>query len=336
MVQAKNLIEIDDTTAVYELNAKERQEVLALTKELTGPEEKLIGDADWLRLARERSTLLPPMVLSLIREFRCNPGSNGYLMLRNVPVVGDVPLPATPCVPNSVAREATTSASAVSLISLALCEIISYRPERGGALVHNIVPVPGSEETQSSAGSVLFELHTENPSLENLPDYVILFCLREDTTGDAHFCTSSVLHALPSLSAETIQVLSEPRFYSKSPQTFMAVNDIRKHAIFSGDLEDPNILIDFSNFSGTQPIDSKDSRARSALIELREAFMKTMQYHQLRVGDLVIVDNRTAIHGRTSFVPKYDGNDRWLQRIYGHLDNRRTRMDRKNNGPVMM
>src|SRR5262249_56017462 len=36
----------------------------------------------------------------------------------------------------------------------------------------------------------------------------------------------------------------------------------------------------------------------------------------LRPGDLLIVDNRKAVHGRTGFRPRYDGTDRWLRRCF--------------------
>lgn len=328
MVQQKTHVG-NNTPAIYELNEKERQEILALTKQLTGPGEKLIDDSDWLSLVREKSSLLPRKILSVLRQFRNDPGSDGYLLLRNVPVVGDIPLPDTPCIPNSVVREANVSASAISLITLSLSEIISYRAEKSGALVQNVVPVPGSEDTQSHAGSVLLELHTENVYHEHFPDYVSLLCLREDVTGDCCFCVSSIRDALPLLSSETIQVLSELRFSSRSPISFISVNNVRSHPVLSGDIEDPNLSVDFADTIAL------DSRAESALDELREAFMKTMNYYQLRVGDLAIVDNRVTVHGRTSYVPSYDGNDRWLLRVYAHLDNRRTRVDRKNGGPVL-
>jgi alpha-ketoglutarate-dependent taurine dioxygenase len=34
------------------------------------------------------------------------------------------------------------------------------------------------------------------------------------------------------------------------------------------------------------------------------------------MGDLLCIDNRRTVHGRTSFTPRYDGFDRWLQRSF--------------------
>lgn len=40
----------------------------------------------------------------------------------------------------------------------------------------------------------------------------------------------------------------------------------------------------------------------------------------LAAGDVLIVDNKRAMHARTSFEPAYDGNDRWLQRVRAKTD----------------
>ncbi|MEZ5272765.1 MAG: TauD/TfdA family dioxygenase [Ilumatobacteraceae bacterium] len=43
-----------------------------------------------------------------------------------------------------------------------------------------------------------------------------------------------------------------------------------------------------------------------------------MRAHQIGValeaGDLLVVDNHVAVHGRTAYTPRFDGTDRWLQR----------------------
>ena len=40
----------------------------------------------------------------------------------------------------------------------------------------------------------------------------------------------------------------------------------------------------------------------------------------LESGDLLVVDNRKSVHGRTPFKARYDGFDRWLQRLYVKVD----------------
>jgi L-asparagine oxygenase len=42
-----------------------------------------------------------------------------------------------------------------------------------------------------------------------------------------------------------------------------------------------------------------------------------------------------VLHGRSRFTPGYDGNDRWLHRVYVQLDGRRSRKYRACGGAVL-
>jgi L-asparagine oxygenase len=42
------------------------------------------------------------------------------------------------------------------------------------------------------------------------------------------------------------------------------------------------------------------------------------------------------VHGRTAFTPRYDGRDRWLQRIFSLRDLRRSRDFRPDDGHVLV
>lgn len=36
----------------------------------------------------------------------------------------------------------------------------------------------------------------------------------------------------------------------------------------------------------------------------------------LRPGEMLLINNRKGAHARTAFPARYDGTDRWLQRLY--------------------
>jgi L-asparagine oxygenase len=36
----------------------------------------------------------------------------------------------------------------------------------------------------------------------------------------------------------------------------------------------------------------------------------------LEPGDLLVIDNNIAVHGRSPFTARFDGHDRWLQRSF--------------------
>jgi L-asparagine oxygenase len=52
-----------------------------------------------------------------------------------------------------------------------------------------------------------------------------------------------------------------------------------------------------------------------ALAELNYAIQKCTKEIVLKTGDLLVIDNSTVIHGRKPFQARYDGTDRWVQRM---------------------
>ena len=57
-----------------------------------------------------------------------------------------------------------------------------------------------------------------------------------------------------------------------------------------------------------------DIEAKEALEILKEILKKNSI--NLKLGDMLIIDNNKCVHGRSSFEAKFDGKDRWLQRLY--------------------
>ncbi|MEU7228064.1 TauD/TfdA family dioxygenase [Streptomyces chrestomyceticus] len=77
-----------------------------------------------------------------------------------------------------------------------------------------------------------------------------------------------------------------------------------------------------------------DETAARAFDELREAMLAVLDGAVLEAGDLIVVDNRTAVHGRTAFRPRYDGQDRWLRRCFAVADLRPSRAVRTPGSQV--
>ncbi|MFD5391671.1 clavaminate synthase, partial [Streptomyces sp. NPDC127074] len=166
--------------------------------------------------ARRKSCRLPTRLREATRLFRHDPGRDGVLIVRNLPV-DEAELPLTPTVPESVERTATVPAAVAVMVTLQIGEIAAYRDEKSGALVQNVVPVPGREESQSNAGSTPLELHVENAFHPHCPDYVGLLCLRNDQPLNAGTMVSSIRTALGLLSPGTLRVLREERFTTTPP-----------------------------------------------------------------------------------------------------------------------
>jgi Taurine catabolism dioxygenase TauD, TfdA family len=311
------------------LTDDENHELLNLAEQLAATAPRAIDDCKWVDAARRLSVMLPGRLRMTLREYRRDSGEDGALLLRNLPVDPDR-LPLTPTVLGSVQREATIPAATLALIALGLGEVVAYREEKSGALVQDVVPVPGMESFQGNAGSTKLEMHVENAFHINRPDYVGLMCLRNDHDNIAGLHLSCVRRALPLLSQETRDILHEPRFVTAAPGSFGGAGGITvPQGILGGSREDPDIRIDFAS---TEPLDPE---AKQAMADLGEAIVRARATIVLEPGDLAFVDNRLTLHGRTRFQPRYDGNDRWLQRVFVHLDARRSRPLRGGDSNVI-
>jgi L-asparagine oxygenase len=299
-----------------------------IARELCAAGPGRVDDHRWVAAAREGWDALPMAVRRAVRSFRRHSGPQGCLLLRGLPV-GAHRLPPTPMVPESLQRTPTVAAAALMLVACGLGDPTAYEAEKSGALVQDVVPVPGKEEFQGNAGSVRLSFHVENAFHEHRPDYVMLLCLRPDHERAAGLRTACIRTVLPALAADTTQALFSNEFVTESPPSFSAGGAMSAHPVLFGAPEDPDLRIDFAATTPLSP------RAAAAQAELARGFDAAARTVKLVPGDLAIVDNRVTVHGRTAFRPRYDGADRWLQRTFVAADMRRSRGYRPHDGYVL-
>ena len=91
----------------------------------------------------------------------------------------------------------------------------------------------------------------------------------------------------------------------------------------------PHLRVDFAETRGVDP------EAQAALDVLAEVAMKERLVVHLDEGDLLIVDNRRAVHGRTRFQPRHDRMDRWLMRSFVTRDLLRSESVRPGDGRIV-
>lgn len=272
---------------------------------------------------------LPTALRRSLRDFRRDSGGQGALLVRGLPV-DEAELPPTPTTGGSVQRTATVPAALLTMIATGLGDPAAFHAEKSGALVQDVVPVPGQEAFQGNAGSVLLEFHNENAFHQHRPDFVMLLCLRPDHKRIAGLRTACIRRAAPRLTERARETLHSNEFITQPPPSFgLDSQGTEPHAVLTGAPEDPDVRVDFA---ATLP---QTDRAADALAELQAAFGETALTHLLLPGDLAIVDNRVTVHGRTRFQPRYDGADRWLQRSFVLTDLRRSRDLRLGDGYVL-
>ncbi|MFE1834081.1 TauD/TfdA family dioxygenase [Streptomyces sviceus] len=288
-----------------------------------------VDDPACVARARHAWEDVPTELRRTVREFRRHSGPDGALVLRRLPI-GAAHLPPTPAVCGSVQHGPSLTAMTLLLFAAGLGDPAAFAAEKSGALVQDVVPVPGQEEVQGNVGSVELTFHTENAFHPHRPDYVMLLCLRPDHEGVAELRTSCARRVLPLLTPSTRETLGRPEFLTEAPPSFGLTGEGTAHAVLTGDPDDPDWCFDEAATKAVTP------EGRAALAELAEVAHRTYTGVLLRPGDLAVVDNRVTLHGRSAFTPRYDGRDRWLQRTFAYSDLRRSRDHRPGDGTVLV
>ncbi len=282
----------------------------------------LVRDPDGFVSETQRLvSCLPERLAGRLRAFRRYGSTTGGLLISGLPVFS---VPPTPASPQLAVGPTLDAAGLLGLVSAVLGDQIGFRPELGGQIIQDIVPVVGQERTQQSVSSTAeLYTHTELAFADDdyRADYLALFCLRADHEGVAATTLSSVETVLPLLARSTVETLAQPRFQTTVDRSFLRgigldapiwVGPIRALTLDAGR---PRIRADFAETVGT------DHAAQEALRELREVAESVAIEVRLRAGDLLVVENNHAFHGRTPFRARWDGLDRWLLRtsIVGYL-----------------
>jgi L-asparagine oxygenase len=303
---------------VFELDPRAAEQLAGVSRRVTARHSgRPIDDHDLLieiEVAMRRAT--SDLVGELVR-FRLAGSRDGILLLRGLPLGG--PLPATPrggAFPGAWSELGVASVTQLMIMSV-LGDVISYADEKEGRLIQDICPVPGAEGRQENTGSCLLELHTEDGFHPNKPHFLSLLCLRSDHHGEAMTVAGGMRAVLPLLSPEHARVLREPWFRVRMASSFVGTGPAaysEPMPVLSGRHDDPDLCVDFH---ATEPM---TELAHAAVEELRGHLLDSLVGTVLEPGDMLIVDNRKAVHGRTDFSPRYDGEDRWLRRCFAVTD----------------
>jgi L-asparagine oxygenase len=115
-----------------------------------------------------------------------------------------------------------------------------------------------------------------------------------------------------SLSSDDDAVLREERFFVEADGAHENLAVRRTVAILDGPKGDPQMRFD-PLYTGAA--NDEDNAATAALESLHQKLKTAAITTVLRAGDLLIIDNRRVAHARTPFNARYDGSDRWLQRL---------------------
>ncbi|MFZ4104909.1 TauD/TfdA family dioxygenase [Flavobacterium sp.] len=223
-------------------------------------------------------------------------------------------IPPTPVTPYLSSDEFSSLSQARDIIFKYSKEFgypISYIQEQDGQLIQNIVPVNKTEYQQISTSSKTeLALHTETAFHPYKPDYVLLFCLRGDPSAITTY--ANFFDILKQLDESVINILKKKCFTTGIDISFRSNGELDQQ-IYLSIIDEVGSLLSFTYDEAL--IDGVNGESRNALHLTKLAIQNCTQEIVLATGDLLVIDNKKTIHGRKPFQPRYNGTDRWVQRV---------------------
>ncbi len=273
--------------------------------------------------------VLPDRALKALLGFRAHSNEDGLLVLRGLPLdnrrIGPTPLHWS-----LEAQTKTSYDSEMYLMGTAalLGDVFAFSSQHQGNLIQNILPVPGDVYEQAGTSSKVFlDWHTEDSFHCLRADFVGLLCLRSHPS--AATTLASVKHM--NLPQRYIECLFEPRFritcFDDTAKGLLFIDDGPAISVLYGSPDDPYVRYDIYCIKPNPG----DAEAEEALAYFASQIASVAHQLVLQQGDLLFFDNHRVLHGRTAFTPRFDGTDRWLQRILITADLRKLRPARVNH-----
>lgn len=233
------------------------------------------------------------------------------------------PLPDTP-------STVMGRAAALAIHGLLQLETVSYGSENDGNLFVNLVamPGPGAVSEKSKAGmrghtdAVSFpfsgEDDPEDRRIAPSPDFVTLIGLRNPNAVPTRVMPLNQM--LARMQVDDVEELKKAQYLIRAQRTFrLGTKKLlgEEHAVI-----DARVLKDtergtYVRYSHSNVIPAEDGGAAArASASLEAACNESVVPIVINPGDVVLVNNRLALHGRAEVGDEIGGQSRWLLRTY--------------------
>ena len=262
------------------------------------------------------------------------------------------PIADTPSNNSCKVGEKTTLAKIQAICVSYMGEMIAYEAEGYGRLFQDVVPTQCMEKEQTSLGSnAELEIHTEQAFSDLKPDILSLACLRGDPVALTYVLPVKTI--LENITADEALLLRQPLwktgvdlsfklhlFSIKTPSSLAVMSErgdadyasskqmrncIDGHEFQKGDVRGPMSILSGNLARPTLTFDQDLMRgltrkSNDMIKKIVDIYYKHRVWHNLKPGQIMFIDNRHAVHGRSPFFPKYDGLDRFLIRCFATLN----------------
>lgn len=311
MSSNKNIVKIN-------MNNSEIEIMIHLANKITvSPSEK--PDL-FCKQSKEESKYIPIRIRNILFDFSLqNKENNGFIII-NFPIDFSDNIPLTPEGNNCKVGETTLLSKIQSIFINVIGEMIAYEAEGYGRLFQDIIPTKNMKNIQTSMGSnVELEIHTEQAFSKLRPDFLSLACLRGDEEAITYILPVNTI--LENLNREEIDLLWQPLWKIGIDMSFK----LNGNDFIDGDIRGP-ISILYGNKNNPQLVFDQDlmkgitEESNKIIKKIIDIYYNHRISYNLKPGDILLIDNRNSVHGRSIFYPKYNGYDRFLIRCFATTD----------------
>ena len=277
---------------------------------------------------------IPERIKNTLISFKKNGSKDGILLL-NINLQNNIFLYPTPKSNQHNIGEKTNLSKIQALFMCIMGELVSYEAESNGSLFQDIIPLESMLDNQTSTGSKFeLEIHTEQAFSKLRPDILSLACLRSDENALTYILPIDCI--INNMTNYELELLKKPLWKIGVDLSFkmncdkFIDGDIRGPIpIIYGTIKDPCLVFDQDLMIG---INEEAEQLKKEIIDI---YYKYRLSHVLKPGQIIFIDNRRAVHGRSSFKPKYNGTDRFIIRSFVTLDYNSSMHARNTNSRVI-
>jgi L-asparagine oxygenase len=313
------------------LGSAEREELLMLAKYVT--EDPGRDPEAFCGAARRAAAHLPNSVAEFLRDFYRSGSLSGAVLISGLPVDD---APSTPADNRQHLGQCTMLARVQAILNEFLGSMVAYEAEGGGRLFQDMVPSRAAATTQTSLSSVIeLQVHTEQAFSDLRPDYLSLACLRDDPCASTFIITAKEIASR--CTPEEIDLLRQPRWTTTIDASFLGQGHDYEAGLLRGPMpvfygapDDPFMILDQDLMRGT------DQVAQDLLKRVISAYLDGRCAYTLRQGEVLILDNKRAAHGRSDFIARFDGTDRFVIRSFVVRDLDRSRHARVGDSRLVL
>lgn len=236
-----------------------------------------------------------------------------FVVFQNMPIDQNIPQPPTDGKRPKTKKSWISEMTLLGTAGAGNLQPLSYREEKGNALVHEVAPISGKEQLLSNGGRIPLGFHTDAAILKRYyrPDYLMLLGLINQSQTPTYIALlDDALQALKELEIHYECILREPCFRVESPESFnywggKAIVSEPRPLITKGTHGEDEIA---GNLYAVKTSDKEAEAALKAFISILPQVAKPIVLHP---GDLLIFNNHRCLHARAAVE-----GDRWLQRLY--------------------